>query len=140
MLVIFSSPLFRVSNETCTYFVCLVFRSGVALRRMAETEARCATEFIINIHIEEAWFAFSATFALNILLAPTNSSDGITLWLVLVRTRLVTTARLAALVRELVVIWCAYVAFVSCHAWFTRAFALGIALETSRSGRITIAR
>lgn len=107
-----------------------------ALGGVPIAEAGCATKSIVLVQIEEAWLAFIAASALHILLAEADSSLGIAGGCILMGSPTVTSALLASMGSELVVVVIAAVALVASHTRLTLALAVAVALQRSGANGI----
>lgn len=101
----------------------------MALRGVAEAEARCATELIVKVKVEKAGFALSAPPSLNVLLACTEPCLRIARCRVVIGTMSVTVARLASMGSEIVVICLTSVTLFTTDSRLALTFSFRVALQ-----------
>lgn len=106
---------------------------------MTEAEARRATELVVKVKVEEAGFALAAPSSLNIFLASAESSFGVTRCRVVVGSVGVAVTRLASVGSEVVMVGLATVALLAADSRLALTLSFGVALQRSRSSRVTVA-
>lgn len=102
--------------------------STATLGSVSVAEAGRATETIVQVQVEESWFAVTAMRALDIVLAHADTSLRVTGRCVVQGSRGVTVAGGAAVVAKVVVVGVTTVALLSSHSWLALALALSVAL------------
>lgn len=95
---------------------------------MTVAETRGAAEFILRIKIEITRLAASTSLAFYILLALTNARIRVASWQVSPTPCRITTARLAPLVAEVIVILFTVVTLLPSHSRFALTLAFTVAL------------
>lgn len=103
----------------------------MALRGVAETEARCATELVVKVKVEKAGFALSASSSLNVLFARTESCFRIARCSVVVRSMGVTVTRLTSVGSEVVMIGFTSITLFASDSRLALTLSFRVALQRS---------
>lgn len=116
-----------ITGSTCTL-------TGVAV-----AETRSTSKFVLHVQVEIPRSTFPTMSAFDVFFARANSVHRITGWSIIEGASGVTVARLTTVRAKVEEIILTTVALLASHTRFTLTLALGIALQGSRTNRITAA-
>lgn len=136
--VVHNSPSIGALIESTCDLVFEITACRDTLRRVAVAEARCATEGVLLVQIEEAGFTLSTTLTLNVLLTVAGTGVGIAAWDVVDGSDFGTSAVLATVMAEIVVVGLASVTLVTGDSRLALTLSLGVALEEFGANWITV--